>query len=269
MDLITAPTPFVEALKHLLAKKVAPADLSSADWKDMAAAVRNLSFFSARNDNGHTIDFIKSVVESVINPKQETREESGQTVTTGFNPAKAAEVIMKKFKDAGYHAAPGEAGTITDLASPIRVNLVVKTNSDLALGAGNFVQQNANPVRVQDYPALELYRLESKKMPRDWEQRWIAAARASGDTDALAAFTKSGRMVALKSSGIWQALGDGAGGYDDTLGNPYPPFAFSSGMWTRDVSRAEAIALGLLDDGEEAKPAEFDFASLFNLKEAA
>ena len=69
-------------------------------------------------------------------------------------------------------------------------------------------------------------------------------------------------MVALKSSGIWEALGDGAGGYDDTLGNPYPPFAFNSGMWTQDVSRADCESLGLLGSTEKAKAPEFDFANL-------
>ena len=54
-------------------------------------------------------------------------------------------------------------------------------------------------------------------------------------------------MVALKTSPIWQALGDGAGGYRDTLGNPYPPFAYGSGLAWADVSRDEAIELGLID----------------------
>ena len=55
-------------------------------------------------------------------------------------------------------------------------------------------------------------------------------------------------MVALKSSPIWQALGDGAGGFRDTLGNPYPPFAFGSSYAWVHVDRLEARELGLLDD---------------------
>ena len=56
-------------------------------------------------------------------------------------------------------------------------------------------------------------------------------------------------MAALKSSGIWQVLGD----FPDGLGNPYPPFAFNSGMWTEEVSRDEAIQLGLIGEGEVAQ----------------
>ena len=61
-------------------------------------------------------------------------------------------------------------------------------------------------------------------------------------------------MVALKSSPIWQALGDGVGGFKDTLGNPYPPFAYSSGMGWTDISRRECAELGLDVDGA-ASPA--------------
>ena len=55
-------------------------------------------------------------------------------------------------------------------------------------------------------------------------------------------------MVALKSSPIWQALGDGAGGYRDTLGNPYPPFAYNSGLDWSDVDAEECAELGLSTD---------------------
>ena len=57
-------------------------------------------------------------------------------------------------------------------------------------------------------------------------------------------------LVALKNSPIWQALGDGVGGYNDTLGNPYPPFAFDSGMAWVGVDRSECIKLGLVKKHE-------------------
>jgi hypothetical protein len=53
-------------------------------------------------------------------------------------------------------------------------------------------------------------------------------------------------MVALKSSSVWQQLGDGAGGYEDALGNPFAPFAFDSGMDTDEVSRDDVGKLGLI-----------------------
>jgi hypothetical protein len=50
---------------------------------------------------------------------------------------------------------------------------------------------------------------------------------------------------------------------DGGLDNPYPPFAFGSGMWTEEMSRDEAQEAGLLEEGEKAEPAGFDLAGLF------
>ena len=77
----------------------------------------------------------------------------------------------------------------------------------------------------------------------DWPQRW----KAAGERVAWRGAHRT-KMVALKSSPIWQALGDGAGGFRDTLGNPYPPFAFGSSYEWVPVDRLEARELGLLDE---------------------
>jgi tetratricopeptide (TPR) repeat protein len=68
-------------------------------------------------------------------------------------------------------------------------------------------------------------------------------------------------MIALKSSGIWLALGDGAGGHDETLGNPFPPFAVGSGFRTEGVDRKETEELGLLEPGEESQEAQIPSSS--------
>ena len=62
------------------------------------------------------------------------------------------------------------------------------------------------------------------------------------------------RFIALKTSPIWQALGDGAGGFRDTLGNPYPPFAYSSGMAWVAVDRETCERLGLSGPEPETVP---------------
>jgi len=53
-------------------------------------------------------------------------------------------------------------------------------------------------------------------------------------------------MIALKNSDIWDRLGD-SNTFPDALGNPYPPFAFNSGMGVEDVSRTEAEQLGVIE----------------------
>ncbi len=90
---------------------------------------------------------------------------------------------------------------------------------------------------------------------------WVNACRRAGDGKAIEVYGVTQRMVALKSSGVWGELGNSEyvpGGLD----NPYPPFAFGSGMWTMEVSREEAEGMGLIEQGEAAVPAELDVGEL-------
>ena len=106
------------------------------------------------------------------------------------------------------------------------------------------------PATLEEWPAVELTRFVGRGAPRaDWHERWQAAGDSVGWEGAAkdAGGFPDWRMVALKGSPIWAALGNGVGGYRDTLGNPYPPFAYGSGLAWADVSRDEAIELGLID----------------------
>ena len=183
-----------------------------------------------------------------------------------------------------------QRGLIADLGRQVeediadRIRFALKISQEVASGAGQYLNQNLSPEAVDEYPALEFTRLFDRDLPRGekrgpkgaivedpddaWPARWAAAGEAIEDADDWLPWegdAQTGRGVALKSSRIWQALGDGEGGYDDTLGNPFPPFAFNSGFMTFDVSRAEAEDLGLLDQGEPAEPAKIDFAKLLDL----
>lgn len=261
--ILDQPLSFREAVRQLAAKKIMPTSLTSAELSQLNKSIMRTAFTSAQTTIEGLLDRYKAGVMEIINPAQ------GATgATEGFNPATLRAFIKDYLRGISYQPAEGEEGTIKDLSSDGRINLVVKTNTELAQGAGKFVQGNLDEDVVDLWPAWELVRYEERDNPRDWEQRWRLAAAVAGDPKALGVLGNEGRMVALKSSGIWDALGDGAGGYMDTLGNPYPPFAFNSGMWTEDVSREEAEELGLLEEGEKAEGAEFDFGSLFETAEA-
>jgi hypothetical protein len=183
------------------------------------------------------------------------------------NPNEMGLALNKVLKECNYRHAPGTEGTIQDLRSIERQNLFIDTNVQIARGAGKAIQDN-DPEAVDQYPAYELVRGMFSEFPRGdphykpgtdgavgWKERWQDALDESGDKDAARVFEQTGRMIALKSSPVWQALGDGAGGREDALGNYFEPFAWGSGMVRGEIDRQECEDVGLLEPGEEVEGA--------------
>lgn len=261
------PISFREAVRQLAAKKLMPTSLTSAELQEVQRAILRNSVFSAQTTIEGLLDRYKSGISSIIDPKQVLRPDKEVTVTEGFNPATLRTFIKDYLGSIGYQAPEGKEGTIQDLSSDGRINLVVKTGVQTQHGAGRFIQQNKDAEVVNSWPGLAFVRFEDRKEPRGWDGAnglWLQAARRAGDDQAIQAWGNTGRMVALKSSGIWEELGN-PDYVEGGLGNPYPPFAFGSGMWTEELDRKECEELGLLDEGEEAEPAEFDLGSLFKI----
>jgi hypothetical protein len=264
--------PFTQAVKANDVRELLPTSLDSAGIRALDAQIRRTSMVSSQTLLEDLLAGYKEKLGSILNPTTEQREdrvteENPQgNVTEGLNQAYARTEIKALLRSLDYAPKEGEAGTIKDLSSDGRINLVLSTNVQTAQGAGRFIQMNDEDV-VDEFPAQELYRLEETHKQRDWPARWRAAAEESGDDDAARILDETGRMVALKASPIWDSLGDGAGGYEDTLGNPYPPFAFNSGMWVQSVARADAEELGLIDKGQKAEAHPLELEKLFSLVE--
>lgn len=234
------PSPFAEALASLNQRTPTGADLGSSEWRDVPAALRARAFFSARVQNTRYLQDIKDAVESILHPRTETNDE-GAPVTRGLNLASARAELKQVLQRLNYD--PGEkAGGLQDLSSDSRLELQLKTNVESAQGFGAFLQGQAAGA-IDAFPAQELFRVEDREEPRSWPTRWM---QAGGQIFG-------GRMIALKNDPVWFALSD-ADRFGDALGNPYPPFAFNSGMWVRDIARDEAIALGLMTDDTVVQP---------------
>lgn len=247
MDL--SHNPFLEALNALRKRAVVPTSLTTAELQQIDAAIRRGSFYSAQTMETDLLELYKNQQEQILIGK--------------LDPATARLQSKQLQQSYGYQPNPDERGTIKDLSSNARIDLVVKTNTQLSQGAGHYVQSNGDADVVDLWPAQELVRFEARAKERNWHQRWMEAAAYSGDTDAARMLAENGRMVARKDSPIWDALGSSEL-FDDGLDNPFPPFAFNSGMWVEDVSRDEAIELGLINEGDRVSPQKLDIASLFN-----
>ncbi len=246
------PAPFTTALASLARRTIIPADLSSREWNAVAPQIRARAFFSARVTIAELLQKLKNTVATILNPQPGERlhvpEVPGAPsvpVTEGIDQATARLAIKDYLRSTGYAPEPGQYGTLQDLSSDARINLQLRTNVETAQGYGQFAQGQQDDI-LQAFPCQELFRAEDRKEKRNWPQRWTLAAQIAQDPKALYALTVHGRMIARKDSRIWQELGNLE---DDSLGNPYPPFAFQSGMWVRDIGRREAVQLNLIDPG--------------------
>lgn len=244
-----------DALLQWRSREVFPTDLSSGDIRDLSRDLRMRSIFSARTTNAEYLAEIGEVVDDILAGK--------------INMADGRLRLFRKLRQLGYdpevgfpedmrRVPPAERGSLRDLSSEMRLNLVLETNMRIAANYGRMVEGNTEHARFA-YPAWELVRLYQRAVPRGtpeshspgWAVRWNSAGEFVDWEGAL-----TSTMIARKDSPIWQALGDGAGGYEDTLSNPFPPFAFRSGMAWRAVDRARCIALELVTADEIPEPME-------------
>lgn len=233
-----ALAPFISAVRALEKRRPLPTALDSAALRAKEKSFHEQNFVSAQNTMRDMVAALKERTAQIINPQTTQRAErvtednpTGAT-TTGLDLASARAEMKKLYADFGYRAEPGKEGTLQDHASEARLDLVLRTNTQMAQGAGHYEQ--AHDPDVKDaFPAQELVRFEARKEERDWPGIW----RGLGGK-----IFAGNRMIALKDDLIWGQLGDA----EDGLGNDFPPYRFNSGMWVQDVSREEAQQLGLL-----------------------
>ena len=207
-------------------KEILPTDLGSEEIRtQIASDILRRSVFSARMASAPYLEKVRDLCTQLI-----SGEINESTVRAGLETCLAS---------MGH--SPLDGGGLENPASIRRLNLIIDTQREMASSVARITEQTDATVYL--YPAWKLTRFETRAVPRtDWALRWRAAGESVGWHGATPR-----EMVALKDSPIWQALGDGVGGFKDTLGNPYPPFAYSSGLDWIEVDRATCIRLGLID----------------------
>jgi hypothetical protein len=257
------------SLQQWRGRQIFPTDMGSADLRGLSSELHLRSIFSARTTNADYLNEVGQIVDRIL---------SGE-----INMATGRWLLMKKLKQLGYDPEtgfpqdmalipPAEKGSLQDLSSEQRIDLMLKTNVALTRNYARVVEGNTEFARYA-FPAWELVRLEWREVPRGerrgkegalvpdprnaWPERWRLAAES---VDHQGVLLSSVGMIALKDSPVWQALANGAGGYNDTLGHPFPPFAFNSGMDWKAVSRKTCIVFGLLDEGRTVQPMEATLA---------
>lgn len=230
------------ALEWAADRDVLPSGLRSIDLRDtFSDAVRARSVFSARTTSATYLQEVKDAVELAMQGGYENdipmlRLRLKQTLTwLGYTPETGFP------GDEDLDIPPAEAGSLRDLSSDRRINLILETQIAIARSASQ-LRRGLEPDRLSRYPGWELIRVHRRRVPRGedgtlgWSGRWL---RAGGP------IVPGGRLIARKDDPVWRALGD-PDLFEDAIGVTTPPFAYNSGLRWVEVSRAEMEALGLM-----------------------
>lgn len=231
--------PFTEALADLRQRDLLPTSLTAAEIEQLPQWVRDTGFLSARVASAEILSGMQAGIDQLLGGG-----ERGPGLS--MDPA-LFRVRMRELLDSvNYQPAdPKDEGTIKDLRTEARLNVILRTQEQMATGHGQYLQ-SMDPETVDLWPGWELVRVRDSRVKRDWERRWSEAASTVGDTDAQRMLSEHGRMIARKDSPIWSAL--------SRFGRPHPPFDYNSGMDTEDIPRSECLELGLIRRGDSIQP---------------
>jgi len=257
-----------QVLAELQRRGVLPRQISSFQMRALERSIQRYGDYISQDGIKKVVEKLKAGLQDVMNPQQVNGVTKGET--QGSLRGGLSNLINQ------YSTAEG-------LGQAINLDFIIGTAAKIMGGAGRYIADNST-AQVALYPAWAFSRLAQRDTPRgfrkgkggvlipvpddDWPTRWQEAGELAGDDNWLPweGEAQTGRGVALKTSGIWQALGDLR---DDSLGNPFPPFAFNSGFGVSPVSRAECITLGLIDPKDEVTPPELNLEKLISIPDFA
>ena len=235
--MFTNPIPFKEAIAALDQRVLLPTTGNSAQLAALPAALRDEAMFSSKVSDARILQAAKDRIAAIVQPE-------GRAPGQSMNTATAREQIRDLLKSLGYAPEQGKEGSIEDLTSRSRLDLIIDTNVAMARGRGQWTATQDADV-LDEWPCQELYRAEDREHERNWAQRWRAAGGKLYGVSSEPDFNFR-RAIARKNDPIWYRI--------SRFGKPWPPFDFNSGMDVEDVDREEAIALGVISERESVDP---------------
>jgi len=249
--LLTTFVPIEDAVKALERRTPVASALKSAGWGEMARGLRRDAFWSAGVEHAK---FLSTAQEKLLQSikGERVRLAGGEANMDQGRFVKDMRSLVQGARSTGELPAGPSATPLQDIGSSTRLRLIYDMQTRMAQGEARWRRQQ-DPDVLNMWPAQELTR-SSAAQPRPdayWEGRWLQAAQDSGDDAAGTLMDETGRFVALKTSGIWEAL--------SVFGVPWPPFDYGSQRRLRNVARDEAVELGLLQEETTLEPIDQKF----------
>lgn len=231
--MIDQPKPFDEVLETIARRIPRAEPWDSADWGEQKPAVRVRAFFSATVEDISFLDRAKRLISAYLNKETEEVISPDGSVSTALKVGSRADFVekMQDFAVAEGMADPDFSDVNPennlDTRSSRRLNLIFDTNVRTAYGYGQW-RQGMTPEVRRRFPAARFVRLKT-----------VQEARPIHDENE--------DEVRLKTDyGFWrdQMNAPQIGGF----GVPWAPYGYNSGMDQEDVTRREALRLGLLSE---------------------
>lgn len=225
-----------EAFTKAMQRGILPTWMGTAELDELELAIKERAVFSARTTNAV---YLESLHEKI-----------GRLIADGYDgdQAKLRLELKQLLAELAYNPETGfpgdaalgipaaRAGSLQDLSSDKRINLILDTQLELMAGKGQ-EQRGLSKEALDLFPAWELVRIKAARVPRDWFTRFKqAGGRVLEDADGRK------RLVAHKLDEVWSVLGDRAL-FKDALDVSHPPFAFGSGMAWQAIEQDEWEAL--------------------------
>jgi hypothetical protein len=221
--------PFDEAVDKLGTRSLIGSKLSSAEWADAPAALRERAFFSSRVES---IRFLQRARDGIADFLQQNRETLPGGETTLKTGSRADFIDQMKTFLAG-EGIDRTTGGLTDITSERRLGLIFDTQTRQANDYG-YWRQGMDPDVLDEFPAQRFIRVQDVKEPRTSHAQYED-------------------QVYLKTDPIWAEV------INEDFGVPWGPWAWGCGHDVEDVDRAEAEDLGLIAPGQQLSPDEKNF----------
>lgn len=238
--MINIPLVFKEAIDFILNKDVVPeSEWDNQYWKDQEDDVTLRAFWSSRVENARFLDRAQSFLfDELIGTTEEVTGPDGIQRTALRAGGRAnfvrqtREFMVKEGMVSGEDEFfDVENKDITDIRSENRLRLIYDTNIRQAYGFGQW-KQGQHPAILKRFPAQRFVRDRQVMEPRPRHYDSEGDVRLKSDTEYWAGYQNDPEI----------------GGFNV----PWAPFGFRSGMGLEDVTKEEAITLGL--NVEDAKP---------------
>lgn len=224
------PMPFTEAVEKLGDKTPIGSALKSSQWREVPVALRERAMFSATIENARFLQRAKDTLGDFLTGAREQLPFGEVALKAGSRADFVKQMQDFAIAEGMGPLDPKEAGTLKDIRSQRRLELIFDTQIRQAQDYGNW-KQGMDPDLLDQWPAQRFIRVVDVVKPRPLHQQNEGVVRLKTDLD------------------FWIGMN-----VDFHL--PYGPWGYNSGMDVEDVSRDEAEQLGLIKPSQKVRPAD-------------